>query len=166
MKSELSLDFISRSRTSAWCQNLSSLSHAIPFGLVCPSACSKTHVSLCMVLRVYLCSSGLSGTVCVRPGLFFHLYLPQLQFSISLRQTRFSCGSVTVEGLEFQSMQTAGQAFAPRRFRNLSDFSFLDLDECSTKQHNCQFLCVNTIGGFTCKCPPGFTQHHTACIGE
>lgn len=43
---------------------------------------------------------------------------------------------------------------------------FLDLDECATKQHNCQFLCVNTIGGFTCKCPPGFTQHHTACIGK
>jgi len=43
--------------------------------------------------------------------------------------------------------------------------SLLDLDECSTKQHNCQFLCVNTIGGFTCKCPPGFTQHQTACIG-
>ncbi|KAG7270043.1 hypothetical protein CRUP_036870 [Coryphaenoides rupestris] len=40
----------------------------------------------------------------------------------------------------------------------------VDLDECSSKQHNCQFLCVNTIGGFTCKCPPGFTQHHTACI--
>ena len=44
--------------------------------------------------------------------------------------------------------------------------SHQDLDECSTKQHNCQFLCVNTIGGFTCKCPPGFTQHQTACIGE
>lgn len=43
---------------------------------------------------------------------------------------------------------------------------FTDLDECATKQHNCQFLCVNTIGSFTCKCPPGFTQHHTACIGE
>ncbi|MEQ2193535.1 hypothetical protein XENOCAPTIV_002402 [Xenoophorus captivus] len=39
-----------------------------------------------------------------------------------------------------------------------------DLDECSTKQHNCQFLCVNTIGGFSCKCPAGFTQHQTACI--
>ncbi|CDR00064.1 unnamed protein product [Oncorhynchus mykiss] len=25
-------------------------------------------------------------------------------------------------------------------------------------------MCVNTVGGFTCKCPPGFTQHHTACI--
>lgn len=46
-------------------------------------------------------------------------------------------------------------------------FSFIaDLDECQTKQHNCQFLCVNTLGGFTCKCPPGFTQHHTACIGK
>lgn len=43
---------------------------------------------------------------------------------------------------------------------------FIDLDECATKQHNCQFICVNTMGGFTCKCPPGFTQHHTACIGK
>lgn len=47
-----------------------------------------------------------------------------------------------------------------------SNLIFSDLDECSTKQHNCQFLCVNTIGGFTCKCPPGFAQHQTACIGE
>lgn len=45
--------------------------------------------------------------------------------------------------------------------------SFLsDLDECATKQHNCQFLCVNTIGGFSCRCPPGFTQHQSACIGR
>lgn len=59
MKSKLSLDLISRSRTSALCQNLCSLSHDIPFGLVCPSACSKTHASLYMVLRVYPCLSGL-----------------------------------------------------------------------------------------------------------
>ncbi|MDN0705599.1 hypothetical protein FCX65_25480, partial [Escherichia coli] len=45
-------------------------------------------------------------------------------------------------------------------------YFLIDLDECATKQHNCQFLCVNTIGSFTCKCPPGFTQHHTACIGK
>lgn len=48
----------------------------------------------------------------------------------------------------------------------ISFLLYSDLDECSTKQHNCQFLCVNTIGGFTCKCPPGFTQHHSACIGK
>ncbi|KAG2471441.1 FBN1 protein, partial [Polypterus senegalus] len=47
---------------------------------------------------------------------------------------------------------------------DISGTGCMDLDECSTKQHNCQFLCVNTIGGFTCKCPPGFTQHHTSCI--
>lgn len=47
-----------------------------------------------------------------------------------------------------------------------SSFLSSDLDECSTKQHNCQFHCVNTIGGFTCKCPTGFTQHQTACIGR
>lgn len=58
--------------------------------------------------------------------------------------------------------------FSERVWHSLSLLSpFLaDLDECATKQHNCQFLCVNTIGGFTCKCPPGFTQHHTACIGK
>uniref|UniRef100_A0A673VN86 Fibrillin 3 n=1 Tax=Suricata suricatta TaxID=37032 RepID=A0A673VN86_SURSU len=41
-----------------------------------------------------------------------------------------------------------------------------DLDECSTRNHNCQFFCVNTVGSFTCHCPPGFTQHHQACLGE
>ncbi|MEJ1281881.1 hypothetical protein NN561_012832 [Cricetulus griseus] len=40
----------------------------------------------------------------------------------------------------------------------------MDLDECTSRQHNCQFLCVNTIGTFTCRCPPGFTQHHQACF--
>nr|KAF6400974.1 fibrillin 3 [Rousettus aegyptiacus] len=39
-----------------------------------------------------------------------------------------------------------------------------DLDECTSRQHNCQFFCVNTIGAFTCRCPPGFTQHHQACF--
>lgn len=41
-----------------------------------------------------------------------------------------------------------------------------DVDECSSRQHNCQFFCVNTIGAFTCRCPPGFTQRHQACFGE
>lgn len=41
-----------------------------------------------------------------------------------------------------------------------------DLDECSSRQHNCQFFCANTIGSFTCHCPPGFTRHHQACLGE
>lgn len=45
-------------------------------------------------------------------------------------------------------------------------FCVTDLDECSSRQHNCQFFCVNTIGAFTCRCPPGFTQRHQACFGE
>lgn len=33
-----------------------------------------------------------------------------------------------------------------------------DVDECSTKQHNCQYLCINTVGSFKCECPHGFVQ--------
>lgn len=109
--------------------------------------------------------------------------------SLCLLQLRFNCRSE--EGLELDSHSKAEHVVISHSLErgsseavagaagsiNLSSPSFnpvlfnllsfdSDLDECSTKQHNCQFLCVNTIGGFTCKCPPGFTQHHSACIGK
>lgn len=115
--------------------------------------------------------------------------LPLLCF-LCLVQSQFICRSVTEEGLEFDwppysstcsdlTQLQPWHLYSNRSFQvvlavcgfqllncTMSSSSFSDLDECSTKQHNCQFLCVNTIGGFTCKCPPGFTQHHTACVGK
>lgn len=32
------------------------------------------------------------------------------------------------------------------------------MDECSTKRHNCQYVCQNTVGSFKCQCPHGFVQ--------
>ncbi len=51
--------------------------------------------------------------------------------------------------------------------------SFLDIDECVTRTHNCGmgFQCQNTDGSFTCnlkqRCLTGFTQDsHSNCIGK
>jgi len=45
---------------------------------------------------------------------------------------------------------------------------FLDLDECSSNEHNCsaEAVCVNTVGSYTCRCADGFEGNGTVCIGE
>ena len=43
----------------------------------------------------------------------------------------------------------------------------LDIDECAVDSHNCEQMCVNTPGGFTCACSTGFTLiNETACGGK
>lgn len=33
---------------------------------------------------------------------------------------------------------------------------FTDIDECNVRNGNCQAICINTAGSFTCGCKPGF----------
>ena len=35
-------------------------------------------------------------------------------------------------------------------------FFFVDVDECLMGSDDCQHQCVNTEGGFTCSCFPGY----------
>jgi len=32
----------------------------------------------------------------------------------------------------------------------------IEYDECQTKDHGCQHICVNTIGGYRCECKIGY----------
>ena len=35
--------------------------------------------------------------------------------------------------------------------------SFLDIDECSTDNGGCEFLCSNTESSYFCSCPSGYS---------
>ena len=43
-----------------------------------------------------------------------------------------------------------------------------DVDECEAGLHECQQLCVNTAGGFSCECNPGFELNDdgSTCSGK
>ena len=45
---------------------------------------------------------------------------------------------------------------------------FLDVDECSENSHNCEQVCVNTPGSFTCSCGEGYEalDNGRSCIGR
>lgn len=42
-----------------------------------------------------------------------------------------------------------------------------DVDECSNGTHNCDQLCINIIGGFSCSCEEGYmlTNDSISCKG-
>lgn len=47
-------------------------------------------------------------------------------------------------------------------------FTYIDIDECSTGEHRCDMLamCVNTDGGYTCNCNPGYSGDGVAGLGS
>ena len=47
-------------------------------------------------------------------------------------------------------------------------FSYTDVDECSRFLHDCQQICVNTLGSYNCSCNDGFIlQNDTqSCVGK
>ena len=46
-------------------------------------------------------------------------------------------------------------------------FSYLDIDECITGNHDCHVnaTCTNTVGSHNCTCKEGYTGNGGSCAG-
>ena len=53
-------------------------------------------------------------------------------------------------------------------FKVKCDVSYIDIDECSTNTSNCNQLCNNTVGGYTCGCNTGYklASDNRTCSGK
>ena len=49
-----------------------------------------------------------------------------------------------------------------------SFFLFLDINECTSNQHNCDVnaYCTDTVGSFNCTCNPGYIGNGALCTGK
>lgn len=58
--------------------------------------------------------------------------------------------------------------FTPILFHKIKK-EHLDIDECVEERHTCDLsnsICVNTVGGYTCVCSPGYEGEGGVCVGE
>ena len=53
-------------------------------------------------------------------------------------------------------------------FISINDVSLIDINECSTNggKGQCDQICTNTIGSFTCSCQVGYSIIGFACNGK
>lgn len=44
---------------------------------------------------------------------------------------------------------------------------YIDIDECSDGSHDCEQMCINTPGSFTCSCDEGYEalKNGRSCVG-
>ena len=45
---------------------------------------------------------------------------------------------------------------------------FSDIDECTRDEHDCNQLCINTVGSYECMCRDGYFLHQDGktCLGK
>lgn len=46
--------------------------------------------------------------------------------------------------------------------------TFVDIDECDEGLHNCEQICINSIGSYTCQCYSGceLNSNNHSCTGK
>lgn len=69
-----------------------------------------------------------------------------------------------------KEMASYAQVSTSITYRNCAPKRFLspDIDECSSKMHDCHTnsTCEDTIGSFNCHCLPGFSGSGVQCYGR
>lgn len=47
-------------------------------------------------------------------------------------------------------------------------FVLVDINECTTEEHGCEQMCVNTVGSYFCMCRDGYFlyQDERTCLGK
>lgn len=58
--------------------------------------------------------------------------------------------------------------YLPALYMCMYNFTFyIDIDECSEGSHDCEQMCINTHGSYTCSCDEGYEalNNGRSCVG-